>query len=244
MNNHAQPQLQKLQKLQKLHDDLRSLKDGYPTLCLIAERKASVTARQQGHGTRSVAPIPLNIGAWQLRQDIDGLALALVESMGLHAHHGMGTPGLLRGVIANERRLWGRADIDDIAGMVAEAAVRLARTLDPPPDTKMIGWCPTCNAELRCSELELAGGYMPCRKCHGEWRIKDIHRLDMLRLRLAGARGTASAISRLLAPWGIMVKAKTISKWGERGVIAPVAVQDGSPVFLVWDVWEASNRKG
>ena len=56
----------------RFHHDLRSLADGYGVLCLIAERKASVMARHSGHGTRSVAPIPLNLGAWQLRQDITG----------------------------------------------------------------------------------------------------------------------------------------------------------------------------
>ena len=47
----------------RFHHDLRSLADGYGVLCLIAERKASVMARHSGHGTRSVAPIPLNLGA-------------------------------------------------------------------------------------------------------------------------------------------------------------------------------------
>lgn len=242
--NHTPAQTNNTQSpKQRLHENLRSLTVGYPVLCLIVDRKASVTARQSGHGTRSIAPIPLNIGAWQLKQDIDQLARTLVRAASLNAHHGMGTVGLLKGVIANEARLLERKDFPAIVKLVADATVRLERVLDPPPDTKMVGWCPSCNAELRCTELELPGGYVPCPKCRSEWRIKEIHRLDMLRLRLAGARGTASAISRLLAPWGIDIKAKTISKWGERGILAPVAVQDGRPVFLVWDVWEASERK-
>ena len=64
----------------RFHHDLRSLADGYGVLCLIAERKASVMARHSGHGTRSVAPIPLNLGAWQLRQDIDRLVATSHDS--------------------------------------------------------------------------------------------------------------------------------------------------------------------
>ena len=207
----------------RFHHDLRSLADGYGVLCLIAERKASVMARHSGHGTRSVAPIPLNLGAWQLRQDIDRLVESLATAIGLRYRH--------------------MADMPAIVELTRQAAIRLDRTLNPPPETKMIGWCPACGFELRCDELELKSGYKACDRCSGEYRIKDIQRASMLRLAVGESRGTAAEISRLLQPWGIDIKSNTISHWGARGLIQPVGMDGERPVFLVWDVWQAHVRK-
>ncbi|MBW3077704.1 hypothetical protein [Bifidobacterium simiiventris] len=225
--------------------DLRSLKTGYQPLHDIAMRRATVIHDTGGHGTRSTAPVPMNLGAWQLMQDIDKLTLTMTRAAGLHAHHAMDTVDLLAGVIRNQGRLVVRRDFPALAELVDQAAVRLDRMLDPPPDTKMIGWCPDCGCELRCDPLELQSGYKACDQCRAEHRIKDIHRSSMAMVAVGGARGTASSISRLLAPWGIDVKANTISHWGARDVIHAVAVDEaGSPVFLVWDVWQALNRSG
>lgn len=226
----------------RFHHDLRSLADGYGVLCLIAERKASVMARQSGHGTRSVAPIPLNLGAWQLKQDIDRLVESLATAVGLRYRH-MDTVSLLKGIMRYEPRLLARADMPAIVELTNQAAIRLDRMLNPPPETKMIGWCPACGYELRCDELELKSGYKACDKCHGEYKIKHIQRASMLRLAIGGARGTAPHISALLTCWGISVKAKTINKWRERGIIAPVGFDGDSAVFLVWDIWQAYIRR-
>ena len=142
----------------RFHHDLRSLADGYGVLCLIAERKASVMARHSGHGTRSVAPIPLNLGAWQLRQDIDRLVESLATAIGLRYRH-MDTVSLLKGIMRYEPRLLNRPDMPAIVELTRQAAIRLDRTLNPPPETKMIGWCPACGFELRCDELELKSGH-------------------------------------------------------------------------------------
>ena len=56
---------------QQLHNHLQTLKDGWPILSLIAAKKANIMARSTGNGTHSIAPIPVNIDAWQLKQDID-----------------------------------------------------------------------------------------------------------------------------------------------------------------------------
>lgn len=130
-----------------------------------------------------------------------------------------------------------------IVELTRQAAIRLDRTLNPPPETKMIGWCPACGFELRCDELELKSGYKACDRCSGEYRIKDIQRASMLRLAVGESRGTAAEISRLLQPWGIDIKSNTISHWGARGLIQPVGMDGERPVFLVWDVWQAHVRK-
>ena len=200
-------------------------------------------ARQCGHGTRSVAPIPLNLGAWQLRQDIDRLVESLATAIGLRYRH-MDTVSLLKGVMRYEPRLLNRPDMPVIVELTRQAATRLDRTLNPPPETKMIGWCPDCGYELRCDELELKSGYKACDKCHGEHRIKDIQRASMLRLAIGGAQGTAAEISRLLQPWGINIKRNTISQWAKRDIIQPVATDEhGDPVYLVWDTWQAYAQK-
>ncbi|KFI50031.1 hypothetical protein [Bifidobacterium biavatii] len=226
---------------QHFHDNLTAIKHSYQPLCLIAARKANVMARSQGHGTRSVAPIPLNLGAWQLAQDIRTLTISMARAAGLHYGNHMDVEDLLTGIIANLPRLLARPDAPTIMALTDQAAIRLDRILNPPPDTKMIGWCPQCGMELRCDPLELASGYKACGSCCKESRIKDVHRSSMARLAVGGAQGTPAEISRLLAPWGIDVKRNTITQWAKRGRITPVAHCDDGPVYLVWDVWQVLN---
>ncbi|KFI92452.1 hypothetical protein BISA_0852 [Bifidobacterium saguini DSM 23967] len=233
--------------INRFEQDLRSLKDGWPVLDLIANRQAMIGVRMGGsHGVKSVAPTPLNMGAWQLEQDIDVFARKLVRFMGLHAHHGMNTPALLQGGILNLPRIgqlvgdeWTRQELSIYAHTLAE---RLDYLLDPPEDTRMVGWCPACSHELRADEQELAGGYIECPHCHAAHKIKTIHELDMLRLRLSGVKGTPTQLHRLLEPWGIDIKAATIRQWAKRGIIQPVEHDGNAPVYLIWDVWQAHTR--
>lgn len=229
---------------QQFDNNLRSLKDGWGVLCLIAAKKASIMVRSTGNGTHSIAPIPVNIDAWQLKQDIDLLARRLVRAAGLHAHHGMDVPGLLKGVILHESKLLQRDDSEPIMETVAVIAKRLDRMLNPPPACKMIGPCPKCGCELWCTPLELTSGYKACDRCLGECRIKDVQRASVLRLALGGARGTAAGIARWMDPYGVAVKPNTITKWAKRGILEPVGVDDaGDPVYNVWDVWTAFTRR-
>lgn len=228
---------------QQFHNNLRSLKANLPALRAIAAKKATVMARTQGHGTRTTAPIPLNLGAWQLLQDIGALVDAMRRACGLPSR-GMGEEELIKGVMLHESRLLERADAPAVMELAAQAARRMDRMLNPPPETKMIGWCPGCGTELRCDQLELDSGWKACDRCGLASRIKDVHRLSMLRLAVGGAQGTAASISRLLAPWGIDIKRNTITQWDRRGLIRPVDYDaDGSPVYLVWDVWQAHAAK-
>ena len=73
-------------------------------------------------------------------------------------------------------------------------------------------------------------------------RIKDIHQLDMLRLRVSGVKGTPAQLSRLLEPWGITIKESRIRQWAARGIT--IGHDDaGKTVYLVWDVSEAHTRR-
>ncbi|BAQ31586.1 hypothetical protein [Bifidobacterium scardovii] len=222
--------------------DLASIRNGLPALREIAAKRARVTSRQTGHGSRTVAPIPLNLGAWSLLQDILTLVEHMSRVLGLPMR--MDAEGQLKGIIPHADKLLERADAPAIMELVSQAERRLDRMLNPPPETKMIGWCPTCGCELRCDPLELQSGYKACDRCAGEYRIKDIHRNSMLKLAIGGAQGTSSGIRALLAPWGIDIKRNTISQWAKRGIIRPVAADEhGDPVYLVWDIWQAHVRK-
>ncbi|NMM99344.1 hypothetical protein [Bifidobacterium olomucense] len=229
----------------QFEQDLRSLKTGWPTLALIANRQAMIgVSVHGGQGSRSVTPAPLNMGAFQLMQDVDVFARKLIRFMGLNAHHGMSAPRLLQGVIVNMPRL-ALLPAPAARSLVDEAhtlAERLDYLLNPPADTRMIGWCPACSHELRADQQELAGGYLECPHCHVTHKIKEIHQLDMLRLRLSGVKGTPTQLQRLLEPWGISIKAATIRQWAKRCIIQPVEHRDDAPVFLIWDVWQAHTR--
>ena len=236
-----------VERHEEFRHDLHALKTMWPVLDLLANRQATIgTQAGGGRGMRSLMAGPLNMGAFQLAHDIDLLARTLVRLMRLHPHHGMGTPGLLQGVIVN-LTLLDRLPEPTAAGLIDMAhdlAERASRLLDPPDDTKMIGWCPACTRELRADPQELAGGYVECPKCHVTHRIKDIHQLDMLRLRLSGVKGTPAQLSRLLEPWGISIKESRIRQWAARGIIAPIGHDDaGKAVYLVWDIWEAHTRR-
>ncbi|KAA8825126.1 hypothetical protein EMO92_06820 [Bifidobacterium reuteri] len=234
-----------VERFKGLKHDLHALKVSWPVLDLLANRQATIgMPAGGGHCTRSIEASPLNMGAFQLAHDITLFAGTLARLMGLHTHHGMGTPGVLQGVIINLNRL-DRLPEPTTDGFAVEArglAERASYLLEPPEDTKMIGWCPACSHELRADSQELAGGYVECPKCHTTHRIKDIHQLDMLRLRLSGVKGTPAQLSRLLEPWGIVIKAATIRQWAKRSIIQPVGTDGTAPVFLIWDVWQAHTR--
>lgn len=222
--------------------DLASIRSGLPALREIAAKRARVTSRQTGHGGRTVAPIPLNLGAWSLLQDILTLVEHMSRALGLPMR--MDAEGQLKGIIMHADRLLERPDAPAIMELASQAALRLDRMLNPPPETKMIGWCPACGYELRCDPLELQSGYKACDRCLLESRIKDVQRASMLKLAIGGAQGTASGIRALLAPWGIDIKRNTISQWAKRGIIHPVSTDEhGDPVYLVWDIWQAHVRK-
>lgn len=231
MNEHTTPTT-------RFDHNLRSLKAGYVPLAQIALRKANIIRSAGTRASHATAPVPMNLGAWQLMQDIDKLAQAMSRAARLHPHRDMDTVDLLDGIIRNQVKLAARPDYPALASLVDQAVTRLSRVLDPPPGTKMVGWCTSCGMELRCDELELASGYKACDRCGAELKIKSVQRAAMLRLAVGGTRGTAAELVRWLAPWGIDVKRQTISKWHERERLTPVGWDGGRPVFLVWDVWE------
>ncbi|NEG56147.1 hypothetical protein [Bifidobacterium platyrrhinorum] len=228
----------------QLTDDLTTLKTLWTPLDQLANKHIHIGERDGGHATMASAPLPINLAAFQLLQDIDDYTIRLVHLLQLHPTRDMDTPDLLKGILANRTRL---ATLDPetttaLAGEARDLAERARLLLYPPEGTRMVGWCPACVRELRCDEQEIAGGYVPCPVCGRTWRIKDLHTLAMQRLHARGVKGTPAQLSRLLRPWGIDIKADTIRKWGQRGVIRPVGRGGGSPVFLVWDVWAAQTR--
>ena len=151
-------------------------------------------------------------------------------------------PGLITGILRNTDRYTRLPELPALADDTHQIADRIRLLLDPPADTKMIGWCPACTTELRADEQEIAGGYIPCPACGNEYHVKDIHQLDMLRLRVSGVKGTPTQLERLLEPWGIRIDRKTIAKWGQRGIIHPTGADENAPVYLIWNVWQAHTR--
>ena len=218
--------------------DLASIRSGLPALREIAAKRARVTSRQTGPGSRPVAPIPLNLGAWSLLQDILTLVEHMSRVLGLPMR--MDAEGQLKGIIPHADKLLSRSGAPAIVELPSQAARRLERQLTPPPERKMIGRCPTCTTDLWCDEDDLASGWTVCARCGATLRVRDVQQASVLRVATKGAQGTD--ISQLLKPWGIDVKRKTINEWRRRNIILPVATQDGKPVYLVWDVWRAWTR--
>lgn len=228
---------------QRFHDNLTRIRQGLPTLRLIAAKKAHIMAHTTTPGSKTNAPIPLNLGAWQLLQDIQKLTKALAKATHL-PHRRLDTETLLKGITQHETQLLQRPDAKTITALADQAAHRLDRMLNPPDEETMIGPCPQCGCELWCTPLELASGYKACDRCGREAKIKDVHRAQMLKLAVCGAHGTAGHISAILRMQGLNIKRNTITQWGRRGVIQPVDYDaDGNPVYLVWDVWQAYTAK-
>lgn len=229
---------------QQLLDDLTTLRTLYRPLTQLADKHVRIGERGGVRARMSVAPSPVDVGAFQVVGDIDAYARRLVRVLGLRPTRGMDSCDLFKGVLVNRARL-AALDGDALAVLAGEAgdlAGRARALLYPPEGTRMVGWCPSCLRELRCDDMELAGGYVPCPRCGATWRIKDLHGLAMQRLHARGVKGTPAQLSRLLRPWGIDVKAATIRQWAKRRVIQPVGHRGAAPVFLVWDVWQAYTR--
>ncbi|KFI97829.1 hypothetical protein [Bifidobacterium stellenboschense] len=230
---------------QQLTDQLTRLRDLRQPLDQLATKTIHIGDHtNSGHTTAASAPLPINLGAFQLVQDIDAYTRRLVHLLHLHPTRDMDGHDLIKGALANRTRL-DMLDSDTLTALAGGARDLVGRArllLYPPEGTRMVGWCPRCVRELRCDEQEIAGGWVPCPGCGGTWRIKDLHTLAMQRLHARGVKGTPAQLSRLLKPWGIDIKAATIRQWVRRGVITPVTRDGGAPVILVWDVWAAHTR--
>ncbi|MCI1660064.1 hypothetical protein [Bifidobacterium psychraerophilum] len=219
---------------------LRHLAVRLPDLRLLAAKKASVMAREAGHGTRTVAPIPLNANAWQLQQSIEKFAVMLAAALGL-PHRRLPAESLLKGAAQRADILMQRKDARYIHRLASIAARRLDRQLEPPESRILIGQCPDCGDDIWSSEADLAAGYQPCA-CGQTLDLTAVQEQRVLKLAISNARGTAAALSKVFKGCGIAINRLTITQWKRRGIIAAVGDQDGRPVFLLWDVWRAYKR--
>jgi hypothetical protein len=225
-------------------NNLHSLAVGLPELRLIAARKASVTARQHGRGNRSVAPIPLNMTAYQLQTDIIRFAGMLGTALTLRYNRHMPAESILTAASRRVPALLQRRDAASILGITRRYEHRLAMQLTPPEDRRMIGVCTSCQRDLWCTDSEIAGQWVVC-KCGQTLRVRDVQEQHLLTCALASgdhAQGTAAGISRLLKANGIDIKRNTINQWYRRGLLKPVGNDHEHVVFRVWDVWQALNR--
>jgi hypothetical protein len=225
-------------------NNLRSLAVGLPDLRLIAARKASVTARQHGGGDRSVAPIPLNMAAFQLQSDIITFAGMLGQALTLHYNSHMAAESLLTAASKRTPALLQRRDAPSIISVARRYEHRLAMQLTPPEDRRLIGSCPQCSCDLWCTDTEIASQWIVC-KCGETLKVRDIQEQHLLRCALVSggrSQGTAAGISKLLHINGIDVRRQTIAQWKKRRLLHSVGEQDGKPVFRVWDVWQLLSR--
>lgn len=211
-----------------------------PDLRQIAAKKASVMVRESGHGSRTVAPVPVNVGAWQLQQNLIEYAVQLGKALGLHFVR-VNAESLLSVASRRSKKLMSRNDAVQIYKLAENAVRRLDRQLEPPDERVLIGQCDHCGADIWSSEDDLAAGWQPCT-CGTTINIHQVQEQRMLRLAISDAQGTAAALSKLLKGCGVDIKRKTISEWKRRGIIKSVGSQDSKPVFLLWDVWRAYTR--
>ncbi|ROT86952.1 hypothetical protein [Bifidobacterium mongoliense] len=211
-----------------------------PDLRQIAAKKASVMVRESSHGSRTVAPIPVNVGAWQLQQSIIEYAVTLGKALGLRFVR-VNAESLLSVASRRSQKLMSRNDAVQIYKLAETAVHRLDKQFEPPDDRILIGQCDHCGNDIWSSEDDLAAGWQPCT-CGHTVNIHQVQEQRMYRLALSGAQGTAAALSKLLKGCGVDIKRKTINEWRRRQVLNPVGHQDGTPVYLLWDVWAAANR--
>ena len=224
----------------ELAHTLRHLAARLPDLRIVAAKKATVMAREQGHGSRTVAPIPLNAGAWQLQQSIEKFSRTLAGVLTLQYGH-LPAESLLKAVAQRAPALMQRRDAASIHTLATIAARRLDRQLEPPQSRILIGQCPYCGDDVWSSEDDLAAGWQPCN-CGQTININQVQEQRIFKLAISDAQGTAAALSKLLKECGIDVRRQTISEWKRRGIIKSVGSQDSKPVFLLWDVWGAYTR--
>jgi hypothetical protein len=232
-------------------NQLRSLSVGLPELRLIAARKASVVAHSQGDGNKSVAPIPLNMPAFQLQEDIVRFSHMLGKALTLHYNRHMPAESLLKAAELRGGQLLQRRDAEHLMAITKRYSVRLNMQLTPPEDKRLIGTCPYCQRDLWCTDSEIAGQYVVCH-CGRTLKVRDVQEQHLLACALISnsdaqsrggmAEGTASAIAKVLKLNGIDVRRQTIAQWKNRGVIKPIRYQGDSPVYRVWDVWKAMTR--
>ena len=211
-----------------------------PDLRVIAAKKASVMVRESRHGSRTVAPVPVNVGAWQLQQSIVEYAVQLGKALGLHIVR-VHAESLLGVAAKRAQRLMSRNDAVQIYKLAETAVHRLDKQLEPPAERVLIGQCDHCGNDIWSSEDDLAAGWQPC-SCGHTVNIHQVQEQQMFSLALSGAQGTAADLSKLLKGCGIEVRRLTITQWKNRGIIKQVSQQEGHPVFLLWDVWQALNR--
>lgn len=227
--------------MRQLRDDLHSLAIGLPALRSIAAKKARIMTKQSGGGMKTIAPIPLNIGAWQLLEDIRKYAMSLMIALHL-PYRRFDAEMMLKGAMNQIPQLVSRPDIAQIMDLSHQAVHKMLKQFTPPPDKTMIGSCPECGADLWCDDTDLESGWTVCG-CGATLKVRDVQQLRVLRLASCGARGTAAELCRFLKPCGVTIRRKTISEWKRRGVITPVTIdQEGYPVYLMWDVWQAFTR--
>ena len=211
-----------------------------PDLRQIAAKKASVMVRESNHGSRTVAPVPVNVGAWQLQQNLVEYAVQLGKALGLHFVR-VNAESLLSVASRRSQKLMSRNDAVQIYKLAETAVHRLDKQFEPPADRILIGQCDHCGADIWSSEDDLAAGWQPCT-CGHTVNIHQVQEQRMLKLAISDAQGTAAALSKLLKGCGVDIKRKTINEWRRRQVLNPVGHQDGTPVYLLWDVWAAANR--
>lgn len=225
-----------------LADAVATLRAHYVDFEAIAMKQASVAMRSGGHGSVTVAPVPINVGAWQLKCDIDRLCLEAMRALRLPVG-GRDAVDMLKAIGRPSclDRLLQRDDADRLVDLMVQAAGRMMRWLERSPERSMIGQCPECGGDLWAERDDLDGGWMVCR-CGSTLRVRDVVQARVWRLSLCGARGTAAGLADLLKACGIKINRGTISKWRERGVIEAVALEKGKPVYRLWDVWMALHR--
>ena len=221
--------------------DLRTLRTRLPDLRQLAAKKASVMARQSRGGQYTVAPIPLNEGAWTLLEDIKRYARSLGRAVGVRQRH-VPTEGLLVAAIDHRERLLARTDADSIKRVDRTAVQRMDRQFEPPEDRTLIGYCDRCGAEQWCVQDDLESGWTVCPSCHATLKVRDIQQARILRLAASGAQGTAASLASLFSSCGIPVRRQTIAQWKFRGIVDPISLQGGKPAYMLWDIWQALNR--
>jgi hypothetical protein len=184
------------------------------------------------------------MSAFQLQEDIIRFADMLGKALTLRYSRHMPAESLLKAAAEHSTMLLKRRDSQPIIAITDRYRHKMAMQLTPPEDRRLIGICPACECDLWCTDSEIASQWIVCR-CGRTLKVHDVQEQHLLTCALAAndrAQGTAAAISILLKANGILVRRQTIAQWKRRGIIAPCSMDNGKPIFRVWDVWRALTR--
>lgn len=227
--------------MQTIATMIHSLRITTPELEELAAKRVRLYTGDGGHASMASAPLPINLTATDLINQLTELAMLLCRIAGMHPVSGMNLAGLLTGLdrpFAVER-LESRADAEDIRCVLASALRHVAWVVEPDDRIKWVGVCANCGYGIWVSHYtDIAHDSHVCEMCGQKCDLATVFAAHRLMLMMSDVTDTAAGLAQLLRSCGYdAAKRNTITQWGRRGRLTMAGVDDsGTPVYRLSDV--------